>query len=369
MLKTRPKIILITGGHGGSTAFALVQKLNKAKFNKEIHFIGAKKSMEGMALPTLESKVLPKLGVIYHYLYSGRIQRQFTIWTIPSLLKIPIGFVHALYLVGKIRPDILVSFGGYSAFPVVVATWIFGVPIIIHEQTCAVGRANKYSSFFATKIALARSESRKYFPSNKCVAVGNPVSESILGLKTKKTIHTPPHILISGGSRGSMPINNAIKEVLPALLENYYVVHQTGAFQFDEFSKIREALSSDKKLRYKIVDTVDYEFWYKYLADADICITRSGANTVSEVMSVKIPSIFIPLPFAYMNEQLLNALYAKNFGIASILEQNNLTSKTLLHEVENIHKNWSHMLDDTFKKESPDVKASDKLSKLVVETM
>src|SRR4030042_5232509 len=118
--------IIITGGHAGSTAYALIQKMKRIKPDWEIVFVGASSAIEGGNVPTLEKTYFPKIGIRYVKIIMGRIQRKLTLWTIPSIVKAPLGLLHALYIVFKEKPKVVVSFGGFSAFPVVLASKIFG---------------------------------------------------------------------------------------------------------------------------------------------------------------------------------------------------------------------------------------------------
>ena len=157
--------ILLTGGHAATTAIATVEEILKRKRHVwDIYWVGSGKAIEGSKIPTLESISLPKLGVKVRSIITGRLQRKFTIWTIPSLIKMPIGFIHAFLIINKIKPNIVISFGGYAALPIVVIGKVMKIPIVLHEQTMTVGKANKISAFFADRIALARGESMNYLP-------------------------------------------------------------------------------------------------------------------------------------------------------------------------------------------------------------
>ena len=165
--KLNKKHILLTGGHAGSTAYALIRQIKVQNKPWELSWIGPKKAMEGRNTGFLEQDIFPGLGIDSYTIDSGRIQRKFSRWTIPSILKIPKGFLQAIYLVRRIKPDLILSFGGFSAFPVVVASWLYKIPVLVHEQTACAGRANIYSAFFAKKILVSRDSSKKYFPKNK----------------------------------------------------------------------------------------------------------------------------------------------------------------------------------------------------------
>src|SRR3990172_6714258 len=111
--------IVLTGGHAGTTAISVVEELVKesGRYRWEIHWIGASSAVEGKKVATLEKRVLPRMGVSFHSILTGRLQKKWTVHTLPSILKIPLGFFHAVFLLLKIRPKIILSFGGFAALP------------------------------------------------------------------------------------------------------------------------------------------------------------------------------------------------------------------------------------------------------------
>lgn len=359
--KRENKRIVLTAGHAATTGLSVVEQIGKRSGNWDVYWIGAKRSFEGSKAPTLESSALPVAGVKFESLLSGRIQRKLTFWTVPSLLKIPLGAFHALYLLIKIRPSVILSFGGYSSYPVVLMGWMLRIPVIIHEQTCAVGRANRYASFFAKKIALARHSSLKYFPAKKTVVLGNPILDSITKIKPKTMIGNPPVLYVTGGSRGSSLLNEALSGVLREVLQEFRVIHQTGYLDLDKFQEIKKRLPRQLAKRYLVYGTIDPAKIASIYNKADMLLSRAGANTVSEIIITKRPSILIPIPFTYLNEQMKNARFAKDFGIAIILEQKNLTPKILLDELKLLKQKWKVMVEKTRHKKSNDYSASEKL--------
>ena len=361
------KKLVLTGGHAATTAMAVVEEIAKRKKNWDVHFIGPQRAMEGMNIPTLESVIYPKIGVSFQGLFTGRLQRHLTFWTIPSLMKIPFGILHAFYLLLKIRPDVVLSFGGFVGFPVVFCAWILKIPAVVHEQTSAVGRANKFSSYMADKIALSRKESLKYFPSEKCVIVGNPILSKIAKVESRSELVEPPTIYVTGGSRGSQVINSKIREIINNLLKTYEVIHHTGFLDFEKFADIKRGLPKNLSKRYEIHKVIDPADINKIYKRADIVIGRAGANTVSEIIVTRRPAILIPFPFSYMDEQTGNALFAQKFGIVKIIQQKDLSPKILLATIKDIKKSWKNMVRQSKKKVSPDIHASRKLVDLLEE--
>ena len=359
--------IVLTGGHAGTTALAVVKEIKRRHPSWKICWIGARTAIEGKSVPTIESRLFPEMGIDFKPIFTGRIQRKFTLWTIPSLLKIPFGFVHAFVLLLTARPKVILSFGGFAAFPVVVTGALLGIPVVIHEQTMTVGRANKFSAPFAQKIALAREESLEFFPKEKCVVVGNPVLPEIEKILAKSEISDPPQILITGGSRGSTTVNALVGEVLEELLSKYQLIHHTGEIDFPKFEKKKSELKSESQERYKVYSHIPAKDMPKILAGADILVGRAGANTVSEIVAAKKPSILIPLPFSYLNEQAKNADFARKFGVAKVLPQESLTGQELLKEINGTVDGWQAIVSRVRDRRSPDIGASGRLVSLIEE--
>ena len=244
--------IVLTGGHAATTAVAVTQEIKSEGLDWDLYWIGVKNAIEGKKIVTLESEVLPRLGVKFLPLITGRMQRRFTIWTIPSILKIPIGFIQSFYYLIKIRPRVILSFGGFASFPVVFSGSILGIPVVIHEQTSAIGRSNRMSVKFAKEIALSRKESLKYYPKEKSVITGNPVMKEVVRIKPKIKIGQIPTIFITGGSRGSQSINESVEKILRQLLSKYRVIHQTGGLDYLKFSDIKQKLPQALRDNYEV---------------------------------------------------------------------------------------------------------------------
>lgn len=361
--------IVLTGGHAGTTALAVIREIKKKDLPWKIYWIGPRRAMEGRDVATLESNVFPEYKVIFKPIFSGRIQRKFTRYTIPSIFKIPMGFIHALILLTQIRPKVILSFGGYAAFPVVVVGWLLRIPIVIHEQTAAVGRANKYSSFFATKIALAREESLKYFPNKKCVVTGNPILPEILKVSPKETLSDPPVIFVTGGSRGSLTINGLVGGILERLLKDYQVIQQTGSVDYEKYAERKKELKQELGNRYEVFANVVPQKMTDLLEEADIVVARAGANTVSELIAAKKMAILVPIPFSYMDEQTKNAFFAQRLGVARVLPQSEATPERLLSEIKYLLDSWEKVRKSVAKPESPDKDAASKVVELMLRVL
>jgi UDP-N-acetylglucosamine--N-acetylmuramyl-(pentapeptide) pyrophosphoryl-undecaprenol N-acetylglucosamine transferase len=333
--------IVITGGHH-SSALPVIEELQSKYPESEIYWIGHKYSMKGDKNVTLEYREIKALNIPFYNLKAGKVYRTFNL---KRLAKVPFGFFQALYYLSKIKPEIILSFGGYLAVPVVIAGWVLRVPVVTHEQTVVVGYANKVISRFADKILIGWQESAKFFPSNKTLFTGVPLRKDIFQVNSNNFKINPelPTIYITAGKTGSILINSVILESLEELLGLVNVIHQCGDHsQFNSFDEVARHYDGIKdKVRGKL-------FLRKFVfsneigeafAVSDFVVSRSGAHTTLELLSKEKPCILIPIPWVSHNEQYENAKVLERAGLAHIIEEKNLTSQNLLSEIKNMVEN------------------------------
>lgn len=329
--------ILISGAHF-TPAIAVIEELKKTK-GVNIIYVGRKNTIEGDSTPSQESKIIPTLGVKFIPITTGRFQRSFTIYTIPSLLKIPIGFIQALWIILSEKPDVVLSFGGYVAIPLVVVGWLFSIPILVHEQTLVSGLANKISSFLADKIALSFDKNVK---DKRVVLTGNPIRDTVinpkknLDLEYRKFFENSikkklPTILVMGGNQGSHVINEALYQCFNKLIKVALVLHVTGDNKFQDFEKFKNR-ENDHYLVKKWIG----EEYGTILSKVDLVVSRAGANTLTELAFVAKPALVIPIPYLYQDEQNKNAKYFENLNLVKILSQHDLSGESLFENIKSM---------------------------------
>lgn len=335
------KIILI-GGHL-SPLISVIQELKKEK-ETELLVIGRKHALEGDSALSLEYQTVNNLGIAFKTINTGRLQRKWTRYTLFSLLKFPCGLIQSCIILYNFKPDIIFSFGGYVSLPVVLAGFILKIPIVIHEQTIGAGFSNRIAALMAKKVLIAWGSSMKFFPRNKTILVGNPLRKEIVDnletsslnfRKNKKT----PLIYITGGSLGSHVINLLIEHCIKKLLNQYYIFQQTGdAKKYQDFArlqKIREKLPEELKTKYFLTKFIDTEEINSVLREADLVISRSGINIITELMFLEKPAILIPLN----KEQRENALFFKSLGLGEVVNQEKINPDELCQIVKFIFSN------------------------------
>lgn len=366
--------ILITGAHF-TPAQAVIEQLRKDP-EIEIVYVGRKTTMEGDKTESVESRVLPKLGIRFINLTAGRLSRIPSLNSLISILKIPIGFVQGFWIVFKESPDLTLSFGGYVSVPVVVSSFLLSVPVITHEQTLVLGLANQINSLFADRVAVSFDKDLGLNP-EKVVLTGNPLRTELTdqtvepGTEVRKFLAgngNLPLVYITGGNQGSREINEKVKAILPGMLEFCAVIHQTGDSKYQDF----ETLSGYKKTL-KRADRYLVQKWYDapdvthILKKTDLAVCRAGLNTLYELAYFQVPAIVIPLPYLYKNEQLVNAQYFQKLGLSETLNQQTLTPDKLLQKIKQMVKDIQ-----SYKKSAAGAKSVVKLEasqKLAIEVL
>ncbi len=334
--------ILIAGGHV-TPSIALIEKLQEMG-SFDIAYVGRMFAMEGDSVPSYEYRELTRRGIKFIPIIAGRLQRSFTAYTFVSLAKIPVGFWQALQIIHRVKPSLVVSFGGYVALPLALTASFFRIPIIAHEQTSLPGLANKIIGRFAQTVCISWPQTAAYFPQKKIVLTGNPLRKEFLSRTMKPVVVSggKPLLYISGGSLGSYAINRAIADILPQLLEQFVIVHQCGdsaltedyAFLQDKKSSLPRPLAH----RYTLRSHLDVKEVVWLLLHAFLVVSRSGANTVTELAWSGSPSLLIPLPHAGNHEQDANALQLVKAGTAQILPQSDLTGLQLFNSIDGMVK-------------------------------
>jgi UDP-N-acetylglucosamine--N-acetylmuramyl-(pentapeptide) pyrophosphoryl-undecaprenol N-acetylglucosamine transferase len=340
------RTIIICGGHV-TPAIALIDALHK-KRDTTIVFIGRTYAVEGSRAQSVEYQLIKEKGIRFVSISAGRLQRQFTRHTIVSLLKIFIGCIQAWIFCCRLRPSLIVSFGGYVALPMAVAGWFFRIPVITHEQTMVPGLANKIIARIAKRVCVTFPEIVVHFPKGKAVYTGLPLRNELFNPPKKSpfvldTEHFPL-LYVTGGGTGAQSLNRLLFPILPNLLERYSIVHQVGDISLPEAQNIRSQLTGEYKDRYIVRSYLPIRTVAWILAHASLIIGRSGANTVMELAALGKVAILVPLPWSGGGEQQANASWLAQHGGAIVLAQRGLVPEDLKNSIEGIHKNLPSLL-------------------------
>ena len=336
------KKLIFTGGHHTS-ALAVIDILKKSAVQNtkyKILFAGHRYSMHRKKVDSAEYREITARGIPFYNLKAGKIYRT---WDPLEWLRIPLGFLQAFKILRKTKPDLIVSFGGYLAAPIVLAGWLLGIPSITHEQTVVSGWANRFIAKFVKKVLISWPESARFFPKEKVVLTGLPLRKEIVSLaKERKKISTADHqintIYITGGKQGSQAINRAVEGCLEKLLSDFEVIHQCGSLDFEKFLKTEDNLPEKLKARYIVKDYFPQNEIAQVYRIADFVVGRAGAHTVYELAALGKPAILIPILWSSHNEQQENAEILERVGLAEIIPQKELNPRTLLEACHRVGK-------------------------------
>lgn len=313
------KIILTSGGTAGHIwpIISIIDELKKDS-NLEFLYIG---SHQGPEKKIAQDQNIPFKGLVV-----GKWRGYFSLSNIWDLFKTLFGLIQAYFLIIKFKPDVVFAKGGYVTFPVLFWTKKFKIPLVIHESDAIAGKANRWASSFAQKICVGYPiEYYQDIDLSKIIYTGTPVQKEFLNVASVK--NEKPTILITGGSQGSVKINQIIESILPELLEKFEVYHQIGLNNFD------------KKNIFKNINYYPIGFtreMAKIMAKSDLVVSRSGANTLAEISQLAKASILIPFPSAASNHQASNADVYKKSLAAVVISEKELTPDFLLTEINRL---------------------------------
>ena len=321
------RIVLTGGGTAGHVTpnMALVPKLIDEGY--DIAYIG---SYEGM-----ERKLIDDIGVPYYGISSGKLRRYFDLKNFTDPFRVIKGYFEAKKILKKLHPNVVFSKGGFVTVPVVIAAKKLHIPVIIHESDMTPGLANKLSIPSASKVCCNFPETIEHLPKGKAVLTGSPIRQELFqgrketGLKLCGFQADKPVLLIIGGSLGSVAINNAIRNNLEELLKTYQIIHLCGRGNLDQ--------SLDTRKGYRQFEYVKDDLKH-YFACADVVVSRAGANAICELLALRKPNVLIPLGLnASRGDQILNAKSFEKQGYSYVLQEEDVTSETLLNAVNTVY--------------------------------
>lgn len=331
------KLVIAGGGTGGHVlpAVAVVEELRRRSIDLSPLWIGSENGVERERAADAE--------IPFHAVPTGKFRRYIDPKTIRDACRVPIGIVASYRILRAFQPDVVFSTGGFVSVPTVIAAARIS-PILTHEQTTILGMATRIDLRFADTIALSYERTRSTVTNARArvVVTGNPTRASLLEGSAGRAcarfglVDELPLVFVTGGARGSQPINQRIEATLPSLLEACSILHQTGpASANDDFVRllaVRNQLPDRLKRRYQVVDVVGDEIGDIYAA-VDLVVCRAGAGTVAELALLGKPAVLIPLPLSGGGEQAVNAAMLGEAGAAVVLDQAEATPERLAGEI------------------------------------
>lgn len=228
------------------------------------------------------------------------------------------------------RPDAVLGMGGFVCGPGGLAARTLGIDLILHEQNAIPGMTNRWLAPLAKRVITAFPQTT--LQGAHVIELGNPVREGFEAIATveQKTSEVPLSILVVGGSRGALALNETVPKAIARLPENMRpkIRHQTGS------KTLEKALESyrNANVTAEVVPFIDDMI--SAFAQADLVICRSGALTVSELMAAARPAIMVPFPHAVDDHQTANAKVLADMGGGEVIAQTQLTPELLAQRIQ-----------------------------------
>lgn len=353
MNKLKNSIILVGGGTGGHAVpvLEIFRKLKKDQPDVSVKIVGS-----GSAV---EKKIFAEVFSDYIIVESGKWHRHEKWRNIKEVYFLLKGLLQSLVVFYRYKPKVLFSKGGYVALNMVYMARLFKVPYYIHESDIEMGLVNKVTAKSAKKIFI--SFPPKYYsslPVDKTEYSGPIIRQAIL--ETNRGDHSlfgfaekKPIILVTGGSQGSLIINRCLAKAAKNLILKYNLIHQAGHFDYGWVNEFRSTLSAEEQQSYFVTDYLGpmegNDLMLAALEQADLVVSRAGANTLSELAIKGKPMILIPYRYAAADHQLKNARMLEEMGAALVISEDDFSPQLLIDKIESLFADDSSGLKVLFR--------------------
>jgi len=277
----------------------------------------------------LEMKLVPQAGLPLETLRVAGLKGKGGATLIKNLAMLGPGLLDAVRVLRKHRPVAAFGVGGYAAGPMMLATWMNGVPNMIFEPNAEPGFTNRVLAKLSTQIAAGYERSARAL-GPKAIITGCPVREEFFSIKPR-SVQKPYRLLITGGSQGALAINRTFVDAMDRLAtrkDELAIVHQTGE---RDYNAVRTAYA---RRDYAAAEVVPFlTNMAERFAWADVIVCRAGAITASELAAAGRPAIFIPFGAATDSHQLRNAQEMATAGAGRVIPEPELTADRLCAEI------------------------------------
>ena len=322
------RVIISAGGTGGHIypALAILNKIKEKEPDSEFLYIGTHNRME--------KDIVPEAGIPFKSIKCYGFNRKKLYKNFKTVYYLLKNKRVCKKIVKDFNPDVVIGVGGYVTVPVLTEAHKLGYKTVIHEQNSVPGKANKMLSNFADLICVSLKNSLNYFPKERTIFTGNPVSENVFKLKeiTKEELGIKKDkklVLFVMGSLGAGTVNEQIVNTFAEFKkQDYEVLFITGKGDYDNIMK------NDIPANVHVLPYLNG--LAGLFKNVDLIVTRAGASTISEIIATKTPSLLIPSPYVPDDHQTKNAMDLVNSNAAYILKESDLNSESLISNINRI---------------------------------
>ncbi len=271
----------------------------------------------------LESTLVPKAGLRLDLLSLRTLRTvELSVATVADPFRLALSVPQATWRMGRWRPDVVFTTGGYVAIPSLSAARVMRIPALMWEGNRIPGRSVRATARLASVMATSVADTCPALGVRRCYTTGTPIrplgeiareaARARLGLPTDARV-----VLVFGGSQAVRRFDEAVGEALPRIVEGAIVMHITGETGYPAAVRRREALSGSRRDRYR-----PYPFLWDEMADAltaaDLLVGRAGSSTLAEASAVGLPMVVVPYPHA-ADHQSANARLLAELGAARLV--------------------------------------------------
>lgn len=284
----------------------------------------------------VERDIVERAAVPFHAVPTGKLRRYLSIRNVIDVFRVLAGVFASLRLVGKLRPAVLFSKGGFVSVPPVIAARLLRVPVVSHESDADPGLATRINARFSTRICVAYEATRGHFSPEMRARVsvtGNPVRGEILSGTREAGLarigfdpgDPRPVVMFLGGSLGARQINETVAELRGPLRQTWRIIHQSG----------NNGVPSEESQDYFGASFFGEEL-SDLLAAADVLVCRAGASTLWEGAALAKPMLLVPLVAGSRGDQVRNAEIFARAGGAKVFADADRIVEGLREELEGL---------------------------------
>ena len=331
----KTKVLIAAGGTGGHVypAIAIADALREESADIEILFVGTKDHMEW--------ETVSKAGYDITNIWISGFHRRLTLKNLTFPLKLVTSLIQSYAIIGRFKPDVVISCGGYVAGPVGWVATKRNVPLVIQEQNSYPGVTNRILGRSAEKVFTAFKDADHYFPIGSTTVAGNPTRKSLTEANEQEAYtkfgftDDKQTLLVLGGSGGARNINEAMLQHIETLHDelDLQIIWQCGKRYYD---RLRQDVDAKSLNNLRLKDFI-HDMPAAY-AVADLVISRAGALSCSELALTGTPSILVPSPNVAGDHQTKNAESMVNQNAAKLASDDELAD-TLIDLVQQVITN------------------------------
>lgn len=316
------KLLIAGGGTGGHVfpAIAVAREWLSRGPEREVVLVGTQRG--------IEMKLVPQAGLPLETLRVAGLKGKGGVTLVKNLAMLGPGLAGAFGVLRKHKPIAAFGVGGYAAGPMLLATWLRGIPNVIFEPNAEPGFTNKVLVKLSRRIATGYTVTAAKL-GNKGVVTGCPVRSEFFGI-SPRVPQKPLRLLVTGGSQGALPINRAFVDAMDTLASRQTelsIVHQTGE---RDYNAVRTAYAR-REINAEVIPFLTN--MAGRFAWADLIVCRAGAITAAEVAAAGRAAIFIPFGQATDSHQLRNAQEMTRVGAGRVITEAELSPERLTKEI------------------------------------